>query len=141
MRTRDAPRLSVVRAALAAVTNLSHTATPVTSDKTLVEAVLLRLERSGIEAAAEFRTAGREDLAEKEEAQLAVVREYVAASGVEVLAGEALREVVSREVAEGGGKQQQQGAVMKRLMRAGGPLDGKVVDKSEVAKIVKELLA
>lgn len=58
---------------------------------------------------------------------------------------DAIREAVGRVVedvkAAASGKVVNAGEVMKRLLAPGGALDGKPVEKAEVAKMVKETLA
>ncbi|KAI8629021.1 Yqey-like protein-domain-containing protein [Xylariaceae sp. FL1651] len=139
MRAKDAARLSVLRAALASTLNASKTASPVTTDAALV-ALLRKQARGCADARAEFAAGGRDDLVAKEDAQLSVLDEYVAGSGVEELDGEQLRAVV-RDVV--GGLEEKakarMGDVMKVLLAPGGPLDGKNVEKAELARAVKEI--
>lgn len=104
---------------------------------------LLRKRASAAKAAEEeFRQAGREDLVEREEGQVKVLEEY--AGGVDTMSGEEIRNIVADVIAEvkaqSDGKANM-GEVLKKLLSPGGSLDGKPVEKAEVAKIVKELLA
>ncbi|KAI0098213.1 Yqey-like protein-domain-containing protein [Nemania sp. FL0031] len=138
MRAKDAARLSVLRAALSATLNASKTSTPITTDAGLVS-LLRKQARASAEARDEFASAGREDLVAKEAAQIAVLEEYVAGSGVEELGGEALKELVRGVVAGLGEEKPRMGDVMKALLAAGGPLDGKNVEKVELARVVKEV--
>ncbi|KAH7030934.1 Yqey-like protein-domain-containing protein [Microdochium trichocladiopsis] len=146
MRAKDAPRLTVLRSVLAATLNASKTATPITTDAQLI-ALLRKTQRGNEEASAEARQANRADLVEKEEAQIRVLEEYVAGSGVEEVTDEQLRlvvrGVVSAMTSEGevtaGGKAKM-GEVMKTLLAPGGPLEGKSVDKAQVARAVKEVV-
>ncbi|KAI0815774.1 Yqey-like protein-domain-containing protein [Xylaria sp. FL0064] len=140
MRAKDAARLTVLRAALASTLNASKTSSPVTTDAALV--ALLRKQAQGCaDARDEFAAAGREDLAAKENAQISVLDEYVAGSGVEELSGDELRAVVSDVVAGlGGGEKPKLGDIMKTLLAPGGPLDGKTVEKAEVARVVKDVV-
>ncbi len=91
----------------------------------------------------EFQGAGREDLAEKEAAQIKVLEEYASGSGIESVTSESLREVVqavmSELAAEGTAAKSRVGEAMKRLLAPGGPLDGKDVAKAEVVQVVKEV--
>lgn len=145
MRAKDAPRLSIIRGILSATNNASKTASPITTDAQLV-GLLRKTRAASEEAAAEFRAAGRQDLVDREDAQMAVVDEYVAGSGVEELSEDALRTVVAgvvtamtSEPAVEGGKAKM-GDVMKKLLAPGGPLDGKSVEKAELAKVVKQVI-
>lgn len=144
MRAKDAPRLTAIRSILSATLNASKTSTPITTDAQLV-ALLKKTLRASIDASAEFAFANRADLVEKEAAQIAVYEEYIGSSGVEELSEEQLRAVVSGVVSaltggEGGGKARF-GDVMKELLAPGGLLDGKDVEKAQLAKIVKEVTA
>ncbi|KAI1351368.1 Yqey-like protein-domain-containing protein [Xylaria sp. FL0043] len=140
MRAKDAARLTVLRAALASTLNASKTSSPVTTDAALV-ALLRKQARGCADARDEFAAAGRDDLAAKENAQISVLDEYVAGSGVEELSGDELRAVV-KDVVDGlgGGEKPKLGDVMKTLLAPGGPLDGKTVEKAEVARVVKDVV-
>ncbi len=138
MRAKDAARLSVLRAALSSTLNASKTPSPITTDVALV-ALLRKQARGCAEARDEFAAAGRDDLAVKEAAQIAVLDEYMAGSGVEELSGDQLRTVVRDVVAGFGDEKPKLGDVMKTLLAPGGPLDGKNVQKAEVARVVKEI--
>ncbi|KAI0196067.1 Yqey-like protein-domain-containing protein [Xylaria flabelliformis] len=137
MRAKDAARLSVLRAALSATLNASKTSSPITTDAALV-ALLRKQGRGCAEARDEFAAAGRDDLAAKEEAQITVLDEYMAGSGVEELSTDQIRTIVGGVVA-GLGEKSKLGDVMKTLLAPGGPLDGKNVEKAELARIVKEV--
>lgn len=145
MRAKDAPRLAVLRSVLAATLNASKTATPIATDAQLI-ALLRKTQRGNEEASAEARQAGRADLVDKEQAQIKVLEEYVASSGVEVVSEEELRTVVKGVVeamtAAGGveGGKAKMGEVMKTLLAPGGPLEGKSVEKAQVARAVKEVV-
>lgn len=145
MRAKDAPRLAVLRSVLAATLNASKTAAPIATDAQLI-ALLRKTQRGNEEASAEARQAGRADLVDKEQAQIKVLEEYVASSGVEVVSEEELRTVVKGVVeamtAAGGveGGKAKMGEVMKTLLAPGGPLEGKSVEKAQVARAVKEVV-
>ncbi|KAI5926165.1 GatB/YqeY domain-containing protein [Camillea tinctor] len=140
MRAKDAPRLAVLRSILAATQNASKTSSPVSTDAQVVS-LLRRARRANEEAAEEARGAARPDLVEREEAQMRVLDEYVAGSGVEELTPEALRAAVEAALEAAGGKGKARvGDVMKGLLAPGGALDGKDVEKGEVAKVVKEVV-
>ncbi|KAI0396345.1 Yqey-like protein-domain-containing protein [Xylariaceae sp. FL0594] len=144
MRAKDAPRLSVVRGVLAATLNASKTDAPVSTDAALV-GLLRKHAAKCAEARAEFAAAGRDDLAAKEDAQIAVLDEYIAGSGFEEVGADRLAAIVKDAVAsltkEGGtaAEKPKMGDVMKVLLAPGGPLDGLNVAKAELARIVKNL--
>ncbi len=81
MKARDAARLTVLRSILASTLNASKTAKPIQTDAQLV-ALLRKTASSSQEALDEFRSAGRDDLADKESAQIKVLEEYVSGSGL-----------------------------------------------------------
>jgi len=102
---------------------------------------LLRKSASASRAASEeFKAAGREDLVEKEEQQLKVLEEY--AGSVETVGEDEIRNTV-KELVDGmkaEGAKMQMGDVLKRVF-APEVLGAKNVEKGEVAKIVKQVMA
>ncbi|KAI0430168.1 Yqey-like protein-domain-containing protein [Xylaria sp. FL1042] len=140
MRAKDTARLSVLRAALSSALNASKTSSPITTDAALV-ALLRKQARGCADARDEFAAAGREDLVAKENAQISVLDEYMTSSGVEELSGDELRAVVKDVVAGlGSGEKPRLGDVMKTLLAPGGPLDGKTVEKADLARVVKDVV-
>lgn len=142
MRAKDAPRLAVLRSVLSTTLNASKTSSPIKTDVQLVS-LLRKQARTQRESVEEFRGAGREDLAEKEESQIRILEEYANASGVQSVTGDELRttiEAVMGELAaEGVSGNSAMGQAMKRLFAPGGPFDGKDVEKGEVANVLREL--
>lgn len=139
MRAKDAPRLSVLRAVLAANLNASKTASPIRTDVQLV-ALMRSIQKGHEESAAEAKTAGREDLVEKETLQIGVLESYLAESGVQTL-GEAEIKAAVEEAIKGASEagiagKALVGDVMKRLK---GLFEGKDVDRKAVANLVKDL--
>ena len=141
MRAKDKPRLTTLRALLAEITNASKTAKPIENDVTLY-ALLAKQIKASNGAIEEFANAKREDLVEKERAQLSVLEELK--GKIEVVGeGEiesAVRDVL-KQVQEANEKQGKPkgdvnvGAVMGRVMgRLHGPVDADAV-KSKVAEI------
>ncbi|AEO55389.1 hypothetical protein MYCTH_2299157 [Thermothelomyces thermophilus ATCC 42464] len=141
MRAKDANRLAVLRSILAAALNASKTDKPIRTDAQLVS-LLQKSALKSQEAAAEARRAGREDLAEKEEAQQRILEEYAAGSGVRELGEAELRQLIESTkanlLAEGVQEKALSGQIIKKLFTLGGPLDGVVVEKKEVVKLVME---
>ncbi|KAM0344233.1 hypothetical protein ACHAPU_007759 [Fusarium lateritium] len=139
MRAKDAPRLNVLRAILSANLNASKTSTPIKTDVQLV-ALIRKIQKSAQDAATEAKAANRDDLVEKEEGQIKVLEEYISNSGVESLTEAQLKAMVQDavEASKSAGTQAKSilGDVMKRLA---GALEGKDVDRKELAKMVKEL--
>ncbi|KAK3318383.1 Yqey-like protein-domain-containing protein [Apodospora peruviana] len=140
MRAKDATRLAVLRAILAATLNASKTASPIKTDAQLV-ALLRKTARASQEAVDGFRNAGREDLVEKEDAQIKVLLEYVSESGITSVDEAALREMATQSKVDivADGANVNVGELMKRLLAPGGPLEGKYFEKATLAKIAKEV--
>lgn len=143
MRAKDAARLSVLRGVLAATSNAAKTSTPIETDVQVVQ-LLRKTARGNQEAVDEARAAGREDLIEKEETQIKIIDGYIAESGLQTLGKEEMQAIVEQVVSEvksqGVDEKKISGEVMKRLMTKSGPLEGKEVDRTELAKIAKEAM-
>ena len=140
MRAKDTNRLNVVRSLLNEVANASKTSTPIKSDLQLLSLLRKRVTAAQ-QASKEFEDAGRPELQEKENAQISVLNEY--AGEVQTLGVDQIREIVGRAVEEmkSSGAKMTMGDVSKRLLAPGGDFDGKSVERSEVARVVKELLS
>jgi len=139
MKARDTNRLNVLRGILAETTNASKTSTPFKTDIQLLS--LLRKRAAASKAAAqEFGAAKRDDLRDKEEAQIAVLNEY--ASKVKVAGKDEVMETIAKVIEEmrTQGISVNTGSVLKAVIGAGGALDGRPVENAEVASIVKEML-
>ena len=140
MKAKDTNRLNVLRTILAEVTNQAKTSNPINTDMQLLS--LLRKRAAAAKTAgAEFKAAGRQDLTEQEERQAAVMEEY--AGGVETMSESDVRDAVNAVVDEVKAAAQgkiNMGDVLKKLLSPGGSLDGKPVERSEVARIVKNAL-
>ncbi|KAG5948218.1 hypothetical protein E4U59_002019 [Claviceps monticola] len=140
MRAKDTPRLSVLRAILSANLNASKTASPIQTDVQLV-ALIRRIQKSAQDAVEDAKTAGRDDLVNKEMEQVRIMDEYIAGSGVQTL-GEAELKTLAQDAIEaskaaGTATKFAVGDVMKRLA---GALEGKDVDRKALAAMVKELV-
>lgn len=141
MRAKDTHRLSVLRTIMSANLNASKTSTPIKTDVQLV-ALMRKISKAAEDAASEATAAGREDLAEKENAQIAIISEYVKDSGVATLGEAELRSLVEGVVAEikaaGAEGKSMMGEVMKKLNAA---VEGKDVDKKSLADMVKSIVS
>ncbi|KAL6881920.1 hypothetical protein HDV57DRAFT_517754 [Trichoderma longibrachiatum] len=139
MRAKDAPRLSVLRSIMSANLNASKTTSPIRTDVQLV-ALIRKLQKSAQDAVADAQAAGRDDLVQKENQQISILDEYIAASGVQTMGEAEVRVLINEaiEAAKGAGAagKSLMGDVMKRV---NGALDGKDVDRKSVAALVKEL--
>ena len=134
MRAKDKPRLEALRAVKSA---LLLAATEKGADGNVSEKaelqVLQRLVKQRKESAQIFHDQGRADLAEPEEAQAAVIAEYLPAQMSEDEVRSILQEIVTKTGASG---PQDMGKVMGQAMgRLQGKADGKLI-----SSIVKDLL-
>jgi uncharacterized protein YqeY len=103
-------------------------------DEAEATAVIAACAKQRREAAESFRQAGREDLAAREETELAILHEYLPRQ----LGEDEIREQVRQAIAETGASSPKDlGAVMKAVMpKLKGAADGK-----QVNQIARELLA
>ncbi|KAL2753442.1 hypothetical protein ACRALDRAFT_1072076 [Sodiomyces alcalophilus JCM 7366] len=142
MRSKDAPRLTVLRAAIAAANNAAKTSSPVTTNLDLV-ALLRKSLRGSREASAQAREANRPELAEKEETQARILEEYIAAAGVETVSEAQVHDLVRTAVEEaraaGSDGKQAVGRVMKAVTQS---LKGRdvEVDTKDISKLVSQAL-
>ncbi|KAK3353565.1 hypothetical protein B0T25DRAFT_544852 [Lasiosphaeria hispida] len=139
MKAKDATRLAVLRSVLSATLNASKTDSPIKTDLQLA-ALLHKTARTVNEAIDGFREGGRQDLVEKEQAQLVVLEEYIAGSGIQSIGEAGLRKIAQDTVSALKDGPPTLGTVMKTLMASEGPLHRKQFDASKLGKIVKEIL-
>jgi uncharacterized protein len=138
MQNKDSNRLSVLRALLTQTLNASKTSNPINTDMQVL--ALLRKSASASRAASdEFKSAGRADLAEKEDLQVKIMEEY--AGGVETMGEEQIRDAVQGILVKmkAEGTKIQVGDLLKKVF-APEILGTKPVEKGEVAKIARQLL-
>ena len=133
MRSGDALRRDVLRMATSAAYNLEkRNGRPLTEDEVL--GVLSREVKTRRESVEAFRGGGREDLATKEEAEIAILNEYLPVPLTDAEVGELVREAVE---ATGASSARDMGKVMGWLApRTRGRADGK-----RVSELVGQALA
>lgn len=132
MKARDSARTSTLRMTLAEIKNARIQKGKDLSDDDVIQ-VLKRAVKQREESATQYREAGRPELAEKEEAEAAVLTAYLPA----MLSGEALDAAVKKAIAETGAtSMKDMGQVMKAVMGA----HGAAVDGKSVQERVKALL-
>ncbi len=102
-------------------------------------ALLRKTANASKTASIEFRGAGREDLAEKEDGQIKIMEEY--AGEVETVGEEEVEKVVKATIELMGqeAKKPNMGDVLKRIFEQGA-FGEKAVERGEVAKVVKRVL-
>ena len=133
MKEKDALRLSCLRMLKAALKNLQVDKQRKLKDEEN-QGVLSSLIKRGKESAKEYRKADREDLALKEETEVAIFYDYLPQQLTSENIEKILRKIISEVSAE---KPSDLGKVMKIAMpRMAGKAQGK-----EVNKIAKRLLA
>ena len=133
LRARESLRLSTIRLLLAALKNAQIEAMHPLSDEEAT-AVLRKQARMRHEAIEQYRKGGREDLASKEEAELAVIESYLPAAPTEDQIRAVVREAIAATGASG---PKDMGVVMRTTMsRLGGRADGR-----QVQGLVREELA
>ncbi|KAI9728064.1 MAG: hypothetical protein M1834_007780 [Cirrosporium novae-zelandiae] len=139
LKAKDKNRLNVLRAVLAETTNLNKTSNPISSDLDLL-LVLRKKVKASKTACEEFAAANRDDLKDKEQAQIAVLEEY--AGQVDVMAPEQLREIVVKKIEEMkiGNDKVNKNAAIKALLGPSGEFQGKDIYKGDVVRIVNEVL-
>ncbi len=134
MKAQDADRLSALRLIRAALQKQEIEKRAPLDDGEVIK-VLGALAKQRREAADQFETHNRPDLAQKELAELALIKSYLPAAA----SAEEVRQAVEAAVAEtGAASLKEMGAVMKAVMAA---LAGKSVDGKAVSDLVKERLS
>jgi uncharacterized protein YqeY len=134
MKSKDQLRLSVLRMMKTAVTNKQ-----IEKMKTLDEpeaiAVLNTLVKQRKDSAEQFRSGGREEMAQKEEAEIKIIEEYLPAGASEDEIRQAIEAAIQETAAS---SMKDMGKVMKATMAH---LAGKTADGSRVSQLVKEKLS
>jgi uncharacterized protein YqeY len=104
-------------------------------DEAEVIAVLNTLVKQRKDSVEQFRKGAREELAQKEEAEIGIIEEYLPAAASE----EDIRQAIEDAIRETGATaMKDMGKVMKATMTR---LAGKTADGSRVSQIVKEKLS
>jgi uncharacterized protein len=134
LKAREAERLGALRMAKTAL-KLRETEVPGSLGDEEALRVLNTLIKQRRDAAEQFRAAGREDLAQKEEREAKVIQEYLPG----VASAEDMARAVGEAVTEAGATSpKDMGAVMKAARTR---LQGQTVDGKALADLVKARLA
>jgi len=133
MKAHDKDRLGTIRLLLAAVKQ-KEVDERITLDDGQVVGVIGKLVKQRNDSVAQYRAAGREDLAGKEEAEIAVLKTYLPAQ----LTREEVAAVVDEAIAATGASGM---AAMGRVMGAVRPKLAGRADMAEVSAIIKAKLA
>ena len=135
MKAKDAERLSVLRMAKAALMNEANkkSADYELSDDETVK-VLQKLVNQRKDSIEQFENAGRDEMAAKEKAEIAVLQEYLPQAATPEEIERAVIEAISET---GASSMREMGAVMKAAQGklAGKSADGKLISETVKAKL------
>jgi uncharacterized protein YqeY len=134
MRSKEALKLGVLRMMKAAVKNKEiEKMKPLEEPEVL--AVFNSLVKQRKDSIEQFRSGGREELAQKEEAEIQIIEQYLPAGASE----DDIRRAIEGAIQETGATSpKDMGKVMKATLAK---LAGKTADGSKVSQMVKEKLA
>jgi len=134
MRAKEPLKLGVLRMMKSAVKNKEiEKMKPLEEAEVL--AVLSTLVKQRKDSIEQFRKGGREELAQKEEAEILIIEQYLPAAASD----EDVRKAIEEAVAETGATSSKDMGVVIKTARA--KLAGKTVDGAKVSQMVKERLA
>jgi uncharacterized protein YqeY len=134
MRTKESLKLGVLRMMKAALMN-KKVEKMKELDEPEVLAVLNTLVKQRKDSVEQFRKGGREELAQKEEAEIKVIESYMPAAASDDDIRRAIEEAIQET---GAASMKDMGKVMKATQAR---LAGKTVDGGRVSQMVKEKLA
>ena len=132
--------MNVIRAIISETNQAASGSSPIRTDMQLL-ALLKKRKASSFSAAEEAGKAGRDDLKEKQEKEVEILDEY--AGTVKMVTSEELEDFVSQAVVRlktDGQTDLKQGNVMKEVLKPGGPLDGKPLDRKALSEIVQRAI-
>ena len=133
MKAKDAGRLGAIRLLLAAIKQ-KEVDERVELDDAAVTAVIEKLTKQRKDSVSQYEAAGRQDLADAEKAEIAILAAYLP----EKMSAEETAAAVAAAVAETGAKGP---AEMGKLMAVLKPRLAGKADMGEVSKLVKSALA
>jgi uncharacterized protein YqeY len=134
MRGKDSLRLSVLRLMKSAVKN-KEIEKMKALEQPEVLAVLNTLVKQRKDSIEQFRNGGREELAQKEEAEIKIIEEYLPAAASDEDVVQAIREAMQES---GATSMKDMGKVMAAAKTK---LAGKTIDGAKVSQMVKEQLS
>ena len=125
MRAKDASRLNVLRMLKSALKYASIEKSDAGLDDAAASQVIRKQVKQRQDSIESFEKGGRNELAEKERAEIAVLNSYLP----QAMSGEELKRIVAETIAETGATSRaQMGAVMKALQqKVAGRADGKTL--------------
>lgn len=133
MKEKDQFKRDTIRFLMSAIKQVEVDERKTLSDDDIYK-IIQKSVKQREEAVKQYREAGRDDLADKEEKEAVLLKSYLP----EQLDEEALRKIVAETIAESGAtSMKEMGSVIKSVMaKVGSRADGK-----SVSAIVKELLS
>jgi uncharacterized protein YqeY len=134
MRSKDALRLAVLRMMKSGIKNKEIEKMKIL-DESEAFAVLNTLVKQRRDSVEQFRNGGREELAQKEEAEIKIIEEYLPASASDADIQAAIESAIQET---GATSMKDMGKVMKAAQAL---LAGKTAEGSRVSQMVKEKLA
>jgi uncharacterized protein YqeY len=134
MKAKDAPRLSVLRMVKASVMNREIEKGGELTDQEMTKALqsLVKQRRDSIE---QYEKAGRQELADKEHAEIEVIEAYLPRAATREEIEQAVTDAISET---GASSMREMGAVMKAAQAR---LSGRSADGRTVSEIVKAKLS
>jgi len=133
MRAKDVQKRDTLRNIQVAVKDIEVNERRDVTDADL-EAILMKYAKQREDAMAQFKDAGREDLVEKEEAELVIVRSYLP----EPMTDAELEEIIKEVIASTGAESMKD---MGKVMGAAKGVIGSKADGGRINVCVKKLLA
>jgi uncharacterized protein YqeY len=133
MRAKEEARLSVIRMIKSALQK-AQADSPKPVDDAAEQQILKSLVKQRVDAADMFRKGGREELAQKEEAEKKIIESYLPAAASE----EETMAAIDAAIAETGATSaKQMGLVMKAVQAklAGKTVDGKLISEKVKARL------
>lgn len=125
MKNKEAEKLSAIRMLQSAIKNREIELRPAEITDNDILGVVRKLAKQRKDSIIEFEKAQRQDLADKEKAELKILEEYLPAQ----MSAEQIAKIVEEVIkAQGATTQKQMGPVVKEVMnRAAGMADGKMI--------------
>lgn len=135
MRAKDELKLTQIRAIKSAIKYKEVEGANKVLDDASILGVITSLVKKGRDAAAEYKAAGRPELAEKEEKEIAILQTYLPAQ----LSAEALSAEIAKAITEAGARSVKDlGNVMKIVTpRLKGQAEGKAISDEVKAQLSK----
>ena len=134
MKAKDAVRTSTLRMVKAAIMHREKEGTGELSDDDVLKLLRSQMKQRR-DSVDQYQKAGRQDLADKETAEIAVIESYLPQAASEAEVAQAVTDAITETGAE---SMKEMGAVMKAVMAK---LAGKSADGRMVSETVKKKLS